>query len=164
MGQSSGPAPSPDRDVELAFFNAAVALRTTESQVYWGRYNVVVALNAVVLGVAGLLVAGLVDGGDAGVPMVAISCLGLVVCWVWWRMAKAGQAFLDFWAREVERLQRPELKNPMSEYSQFRSERRRSGAMRSESLNRISSQLILLFAGAYGVLALYGLLRAVGPA
>lgn len=84
-------------------YEACINMRIAESQIQWERYNAMLVINTIFIGLVGFTYST-----DFEIPLIIkqiLSPLGIILCLLWLQMTKRGFMWTTFWtekAREIE--------------------------------------------------------------
>jgi len=96
-------------------YEACVSMRIAESQIQWERYNAMLVVNTIFIGLIGFTFSS-----DFNFPILVkqvLSPLGIVLCLLWFQMTKRGFMWTKFWtdlARTIE--EEHEIKNQINPF------------------------------------------------
>lgn len=92
-------------------YQTAINIFNSEGQIQWGRYNAMLVVNSLLLTLTGIL-----SKNDFQIPVLIVEIapiVGLVFCYLWFKMTKNGFYWINHWISEARKLedQLPDKKN-----------------------------------------------------
>lgn len=91
----------------------AVELHNSEGQIQWSRFNAMLVVNSVFLAFTGLAFSDNSLGLHIAVPKTIPPLLGLLFCYLWFKMTKNGFYWINHWLSEARKLEKI-LKNSVN--------------------------------------------------
>lgn len=85
-----------------AEYEASVSMRISESQIQWERYNAMLVVNTIVMGLIGL------TSDDFKIPFFIkqiLPIIGILLCFLWSQMTKRGFMWTRFWTEEARKIE-----------------------------------------------------------
>lgn len=151
------PGPSP---AQLEVLRAAIDFRISEAEQIWGRFDIFVVANSIVLGMLGNALSTSSRSDAQSLGVVVGSVFGEVLVWLWWRMTVRGWEYLEFWQDQIGKLTPDGLPAVLAPVDARRLDTRRGG-LRTNSLQVISLRVIALFGLGYLVAGVIGAMTLV---
>lgn len=85
-----------------AEYEASISMRISESQIQWERYNSMLVVNTIVIGLIGF------TGGEFRIPLLVkqtLPVIGILLCLLWSQMTKRGFMWTRFWTEEARKIE-----------------------------------------------------------
>lgn len=103
-------------------YQVALDLFKSEGQIQWTRYSAMLLVNTVFIGLIGF--AKDIKFHGFFQQLIQLPLLGLILCYLWFRMTHSGFTWMKFWiseARELEKqLKDKDQINPITKGNEFR--------------------------------------------